>query len=155
MNIDDTQLLSGLDALLTRITAGVEAGLASEAPAAQQLMQETHAHGDITGATRASYRVFVIGGPHTGSAEAASGYAAAEAAIAANAAAQRGREGHALSQDSGVSLGPDSRGLLYTSYTDYQDKLEVEGKAVLGPTLQQTNEDATRRAAEGSKAALT
>jgi hypothetical protein len=134
--IDDTGLLAGLDKLLLHIPAQAEKGLQKQASIAQAEMEATTAHGDITGATRDSYRAFVIGGSHTGASEAASGYAAARAAIG-NAITTHG--GQALSQDSGVVLGPDERGVLMTSYTDYQDKLEIDNagqKAVLAPTLQ-------------------
>ena len=115
-------------------------GLEKQASIAEAEMQGTVAHGDITSATRDSYRAFVIGGPHTGSSESGSGYAAAQAAIG-SAITTHG--GQALSQDSGVTLSPDERGVLHTSYTDYQDKLETENagaKAVLTPTLQQNAE---------------
>jgi hypothetical protein len=137
ITIDDTALLAGLDKLMAHIEAQVEKGLAAQAHAAQADMEATSAHGDITGATRASYRAFVIGGAHDGSTEAGSGYAAAQSAIA-SAITTHG--GQALSQDSGIHLGPDERGVLLTSYTDYQDRLEIDNagqKAVLGPTLQQ------------------
>ncbi len=137
IRIDDTGLLKGLDALLLHIPAQAEKGLARQASVAEAEMQGTSAHGDITGATRASYRAFVIGGSHTGASEATSGYAAAQAAIGSSIVSHGGA---ALSQDSGVSLSPDERGVLLTSYTDYQDALEVDNagqKAVLGPTLQQ------------------
>jgi hypothetical protein len=148
--VDDSGLYAGLEQLLALTVAGLEAGLAQAANVAEALMHDTHAHGDITGATRASYRVYLIGGEHTGAAEAASGYAAAEAAISAAEAAGRSHGGQALSQDAGVAVGPSERGLIYTSFTDYQDRLEIDNagqKAVLGPTLQATAEQNTERAA--------
>lgn len=134
VTIDDSGLLAGLDALLLHIPAQAEKGLATVAAETQDAMQATTAHGDITGATRASYRAFVIGGTHTGAAEAASGFAAAQAAIAAHA---NPLGGQALSQDSGVVLTPDERGVILTSFTNYQDDLEKSDKAVLTPTLQE------------------
>jgi hypothetical protein len=134
--IDDTALLRGLDELLKHIPVQAEKGLARQAGVAEGEMQGTSAHGDITGATRASYRAFVIGGSHTGAAEANSGLDAAIAAIA-NAVTDHG--GRPASMDSGVRLGSDDRGVLLTSYTDYQDSLEIDNagaKAVLGPVLQ-------------------
>ncbi len=136
ITIDDTGLMQGIDALLLHIPAQAEKGLAKQAATAQREMEDTSAHGDITGATRASYRAFVIGGSHDGGAEAAAGYAAAQAAIAAHA---NPHGGQALSQDSGIVLSQDERGVLITSYTNYQDRLEIDNagqKAVLGPTLQ-------------------
>lgn len=131
---DDRELYAGLGRLLPHIDAQAEAGLATIAPVVQSSMQGTTAHGDITGATRASYRAIVIGGSHTGQAEAESGLEAAIAAIAVSPVDHGGRP---AMQDSGVTLGPDDRGLLLTSFTDYQDDLEQSAKAVLGPTLQE------------------
>lgn len=140
---NDSALLAALDALPAHMAAQAEKGLEKQSAIAEAEMQATNAHGDVTGATRASYRAFVIGGTHTGSAEAASGYSAAQAANPAGA----------LSQSSGVSLGPEGRGVILTSFTDYQDKLETENagqKAVLGPTLQQNAQAFTQAvAAEG------
>jgi hypothetical protein len=136
ITIDDTGLLRGIDELLRHIPAQAEKGLARQAGVAEAEMQSTNAHGDITGATRASYRAFVIGGAHTGAAEAASGL---DAAIAAIASAVTDHGGRPASMDSGIRLGTEERGVLLTSYTDYQDALEIDNagaKAVLGPTLQ-------------------
>lgn len=134
---NDADLLAHLDQLIEqRIPAQVDRGLAKQASIAEAEMHATTAHGDITGATRASYRAFVIGGPHTGSAEAASGYAAAEAAISGHA---NPHGGHALSDDSGVTLGADDRGVLMTSFTDYIDRLVIDNagqRDALTPTLQ-------------------
>ncbi len=154
MPVNDAALYVGLDKLLDALFTGVEDGLSDEATQAEAEMYATFAHGDITGATRASYRAFVIGGTHTGASEAASGYAAAQAAIS-GAIVSHG--GAALSQDSGISLSQDERGVLLTSYTDYQDKLETEKaaqKAVLGPTLQSHAQGFTAAAAKGSRSKL-
>ncbi len=149
ITINDTDLLSRLDELVTRhIPAQAEKGLAKQAGVAQGEMQGTSAHGDITGATRASYRAFVVGGSHTGAAESASGLDAAIAAIA-NATTDHG--GRPASMDSGIVLGPDERGVLLTSYTDYQDRLEIDdagAKAVLTPTLQQNAQAFTQAVAD-------
>ena len=155
---DLTDVLRGIDTLIELVYEGAENGLADASAYSQALLTDTIRHGDITGATRASYRVFLIGGSHNGSAESASGFADATAAISAYQA--RGFSGHggqALSQDSGLTLTPQQRGLLYTSYTDYQDKLETENgaqKATLGPTLIETMTLNTEAAANGIKAAL-
>lgn len=131
---DDTALLSGLDRLLQHIPAQAEKGMADVATQAQTAMQDTTAHGDITGATRASYRAILIGGSHTGAAEAESGL---EAAIAAIAASPTDHGGRPASQDSGVVLTDEQRAVILTSFTDYQDDLEKSHKAVLTPTLQE------------------
>lgn len=150
ITIDDSGLYRGLDAMFARILTGIEGGLADAATVAEDMMQNSPAHGDQSGASHASYRAFLIGGTHDGASAAASGYAAA----AAKLQGFTGHEGRALSQDSGVRLGPDERGVMLTSYTDYQDKLEASDKAVLGPTLQQTALLMTQFAAEGSRQEL-
>ncbi len=145
--IDDKALYAGLDKMLAQVFAGVEAGLADGATVIEADLQATTAHGDVTGATRASYRAFVIGGTHDGSAEASSGYQAAQSAN------PRG----ALKQDSGVVLGSDERGLLLTAYTNYQEFLETKyagAHAALGPSLQAHAQTVTKLAAEGSRKAL-
>lgn len=134
ITFDDSELLAGLDALLLHIPQQAEQGLATAAAEAEAAMQATTAHGDITGATRASYRAIVIGGGHTGAAEAESGL---EAAIQAIAQSEVDHGGRPASQDSGIVLGPDERGVILTSFTDYQDDLEQSDKAVLTPTLQE------------------
>lgn len=156
---DLTDVFAKLDALIQRVYQGAENGLASAAVNNQSLLESTNRHGDITGATRASYRVFLIGGSHNGSAESASGYADAQQAIAAYKA--RGFSGHggeALIQDSGVVLTPQQRGLLYTAYTDYEVKLVQENagqKDALTPTLIDTMFTNTEDAANGIKDKLT
>lgn len=155
IDTDLTGVFAGLENYIERVYEGAENGLADVGVYAQSLLEETIRHGDITGATRASYRVFLIGGSHNGSSEASSGYADAQAAISAYLA--RGFSGHggqALSQDAGISLTPQQRGLLYTAYTDYQQKLETENgaqKATLLPTLLETMQLNTEAAANGIK----
>lgn len=155
-DIDET--LAGIDAFIALVYQGAENGLADASAYAQSLLESTIRHGDITGATRASYRVFLIGGSHNGASESTSGYADAAAAISAYTG--RGFQGHggnALSQDSGIELTPQQRGLLYTSYTDYQNKLETENgaqKATLLPTLLETMLHNTEDASNGIKAIL-
>ncbi len=153
ITIDDTSLIAGLDKMLSRIFEGCEDGLADGADLAQDIMEHTDAHGDQSGATRASYRAFVIGGKHTGSAESSSGYSAAVSALSGFT----GHSGRAESQDSGVTLTADERGVLLTSYTDYQIHLEQDqagAKATIGPTLQATTQQMTRMAADGARAKL-
>jgi hypothetical protein len=154
ITINDSSLIAGLDKMLERIFGGVEDGLQFGAAVAEADMQTTNAHGDMSGATRASYRAFIIGGKFTGSAESASGYADAVSALTGFT----GHEGKPLSEDSGVVLGADERGVLLTSYTDYQKALETERggqKAVLGPVLQQNAQQMTEFAADGAKHRLT
>jgi hypothetical protein len=142
--VDDSGLLAGLVRMQQAQEAAILDGLQDGADAGQAEMQATRAHGDQSSATRASYTAYVIGGGRNGAAEAAAGYAAAQAALAGFT----GHEGKALSQDSEVVLGPNERGILYTSFTDYQDKLEQENgaeKAVIGPVVvMQANENTAR-----------
>jgi len=151
LQINDAALYRGVDEMVKRLTAGVERGLQAGAAVPEQMMQSSPAHGDITGATHASYDVALIGGSHDGSAEAADAYSEAQAAIAGAIISHGGR---ALSQDSGITLRSDERGLIYRSFTNYQHELEQSPKAVIGPTLQQTAQLMTQYAADGSKDAL-
>ncbi len=153
LSVDDTGLLTGLDRLLQAIDQATDDGLADGADLMQADLQATRAHGDQSGATRASYRAYPIGPGHDGSAESTSGYAAA----ADDLSGFTGHGGQALRQDSGVVLGADQKGIILTSFTDYQDKLETENagdKATLGPTLQQDAEQATVMVAAASKRRL-
>jgi hypothetical protein len=150
ITIDNSGLIAGLDRMIERIFSGVEDGLQFGAAVAEEALQTTIAHGDMSGATRSSYRAFIIGGAFTGSAESASGYSDASQALANFT----GHEGKPLSQDSGVQLTPNQRGVLLTSYTDYQTALETERggqRATLGPTLQATADQMTEFAADGTK----
>ncbi len=151
--VNDKSLVAGLDKMLARIFEGCEDGLADGADVAQDVMQNTDAHGDQSGATRQSYRAFVIGGSHTGAAESASGYAAAVAALSGFT----GHSGQPQSDDSGVVLTADERGMLLTAFTNYQHHLEVVRggqNATIGPTLQATAQQITRLAADGVKRTL-
>lgn len=153
MSLDLTDIERGLARMRQLQRDAIEEGLDTAAPTVQQAMQDTSAHGDMSGATRASYRAIPIGPDRDGSAQAAAGYAAAAAALAG----YTGHAGQPLSQDSGVTLTPGAHGLLLTSFTDYQDKLETEHagqKAVLGPTLQQFDHDITRTIAGVSREKL-
>lgn len=153
IQFNDAGLLTGLDAFLARIEAGADNGLETGASLMQEALETTGAHGDITGATRASYRAYVIGPNRDGSAEAQSGYDAAQEHISSYS--KHGLSGHggqALKQDSGVILKSDERGIIETAFTDYQDKLEIDNagdKATLGPTLQAFAQTVTALVANG------
>lgn len=147
-DLDLTSVLAGLNRMLAVIDEATQAGIDQAAPLVQQAMQDTTAHGDITGATRASYRALTA---TNASAGAASGYAAAEAAIAGSPVSHGGQ---ALRQPSGVTQGENELVMVLTDFTDYQDKLETERageKAVLGPTLYEHSQDITRTIAGVSK----
>lgn len=152
-NLDLTSINAGLARMLDIIDQAIEAGLDQAAPVVQAAMADTNAHGDMSGATRASYRAIPIGAGRDGSGPAAAGYAAAAAALTG----YTGHAGRPLRQDSGVRLGPHERGMLLTSFTDYQDELETENagqKAVLGPTLHQYALEITRTIAGVSREKL-
>ena len=134
LQINDKDLYDGLARLMQAHSAAIDEGLQDGADLVEADLKATRAHGDQSGATRASYRAFVIGNGKNGSAEAASGFAAAQSALSGFG----GHAGRALSQASSVRLAPHERGILATAYTDYQDKLETENggaKATLGPTV--------------------
>jgi len=147
LTFDDSQIRAGLERFLQAQLQGIEEGLAQASPVVTDAMQTSPAHGDQSGASHASYRAYVIGGTHDGSSEAASGYAAAQSALAGFT----GHTGQPLRQDSGVVLSEGERGVILTSFTDYQDKLEQSDKAVIGPALQQYHDFFTKSAADGAR----
>lgn len=137
-------LLKGLDAYLVFLEDKAKAGLRAAAVDTTALLKATTAHGDVTGATRAGYIAYVVTDDLLGQAMALHALnrsvAAVEALNPGESAVGSGR------------FGPDSIGVVLTSPTTYQDKLETEYagmKATLGPTLQIVATDLTRRAAEG------
>lgn len=132
--VNDTDLYAGLARFQASQSAAIDAGLQDGANFIEAELKATRAHGDQSGATRESYTAYVIGNGHDGSAEAAAGFAAAQAALSGFS----GHAGRAISEPSGVSLGPNERGVLATAYTDYQVALETENggaKATLGPAI--------------------
>ena len=137
ITIDHTQVLEELERLINQaIPRQVEAGMREGAELMQAAMQETTAHGDQTGATRASYRAAIDA---DWPAAASSGYAAAQAAIAAADAAGRGHGGQALLEDSGVTQEEGHRLILLSAMTDYIDRLVIDNageKDAITPALQ-------------------
>lgn len=88
-------------------------------------LQATKAHGDVTGATRASYYALTATADDDGG----------DISGPARAAANEKNPGHASSETI-PSPGPDAIKVVITSGTDYQNKLEEENagkKAVVGP----------------------
>lgn len=140
-------LEEGLHKLMALIEEVTQAGIDQAAPFVEQAMRDTVAHGDVTGATRASYRAMTA----TNAAQAAaSGYAAAQALLAAGAS----HGGKALSAPSGITQDADTRVMVLTSFTDYQHRLEIDDageKAVLRPTLEAYSTDITRTIAGVSR----
>lgn len=153
LDIDDSTMLEGLTRLLSRAREAVSEGLHVAAPRVEGDLQATDAHGDQSGATRASYTAYVIGPNDTGSAEAANGYAAAVGALEGFT----GHSGKPLSEDSGIELQEGEHGILLTSFTDYQDKLETSNageRATLGPILTHSANEITSTVAAASRRKL-
>lgn len=151
--IDDKGLYTGLDRLLATIDEATDTGLERGADHLEAVAQATTAYVGMSGATRESTTAYVIGPGKDGSTEAAEGLAAAQAALAGFS----GHQGQPLSQDSGVVLGSDQKGIILTSFTSYVDILEredVADKAFLGPTLASEDTTVTQIVAEASREAL-
>lgn len=141
---DLTAVLRGLEAYVANTEAQISHGLRQAAADAQAAMQQTSAHGDQTGATRAGYRAYVVGGTLLNEA------AAVAALNSAVAAVEVRNPGHSATSEG--TIGAESWGVVLTCPTDYQEKLEVENageKAVLAPTFAAYVDEFTARAAEG------
>ena len=137
-------LLDGLDRIKRVSLQGHLDGLKGAAAGVTLDMRQTSAHGDVTSATRASYSSYAVGLGETGSQYVARGVASVEAF----------NPGHSATAP--VTIGTPL-GAIVTSFTDYQNKLELENagaKAVLGPTIQVSGTRFTRAAAAASKRAL-
>lgn len=136
-------LIRNLDRMRDVALGGVAQGLDTQTDRITADMHQTHAHGDATGATRASYSARRVGQGETG----------ATAHAASVAAAASLNPGHVAS----ASVTIDGIGVIIDSATDYQEELETENageKAVLGPTLAAAHLELTQAAAAGSKKAL-
>lgn len=104
-------------------------------------MRDTTAHGDVTGATRANYTAYAVGLGESGGTQVGRAVAAVE----------HFNPGHVARSSTGI---PGDVGVIITSFTDYQEKLETEGagaKAVIGPTLQANTQRLTQAAANEMK----
>jgi hypothetical protein len=132
--------LKGLDDLQAASDRGGVAGLQAERGRVIDTMRSSDAHGVQTGATKASYQVAVVGAGQDGSGEAAESFAAV-------AELNPGHVGRSSIEVEGVAV------FLYSG-TNYQDKLETEGKAVLEPTLQSEKDALTAAYARGSRRTL-
>jgi hypothetical protein len=144
LTTDVSGALHGLDAFVARQEAKISRGLRAAASDAQSAMQQTSAHGDVTGATRAGYRAYVVGGSLVDQAVALQAISSAIAVVEAK------NPGHSATSEG--TIGPDSWGVVLTCPTDYQRELETENageKAVLAPTFAAFQDEFTARAAEG------
>jgi hypothetical protein len=153
MLVNDAALYAGLDRLLETIDRVTDVGLGRGAAHFQGVAQATTAYVGMSGATRGSTTGYAVSATRDGSAEAAAGFASAQAALTGFT----GHQGKAVSEDSGVVLPPDSKGIILTSFTNYIDKLEIENagaKAFLGPTLNSEADVVTGMVAQASKEGL-
>lgn len=139
------ELIDGLTRMRAASLDGMAAGLDGVTPAITERMRATTAHGDQTGATRASYQARRVGRGQDGAAAFATAYQAAD----------ERNPGKAVTSSVAVD---GEIGVIIDSATTYQDKLETEragARAVLGPTLQAESRALTAAAADGSRKALT
>ena len=144
LTTDITGALAGLEAFVAHTEAQIRRGLSNAAADAQSAMQQTSAHGDVTGATRAGYRAYVV------SASLLDQASALQALNSAVAAVEARNPGHSATSE--ISISAESFTVVLTCPTDYQEKLETENageKAVLAPTLAAFTDEFTARAAEG------
>ena len=139
MSLNIANVLRALPGLRAHHEQQIRDGLDSVAADAQAILQSTTAHGDITGATRASYRAYAVGPGCDESGEVADGVTAVSRL---NPGAEALRD---------YSL-PATFGLILTGFTNYLPKLQFEyggAKAALEPTLQIISDEATQAAARG------
>jgi hypothetical protein len=140
MSTDLSDVMARLDAYEAFVVAQVTRGASAGASEAEAAMHSTLAHGDVTGATRAGYRAYVVGPGQSGASAIAAAVEAVESKNPGRSATSSGQ----LNGDVGV---------IFTCPTDYQRNLEEEGagkRAVLGPTLDAFRDALTARAAKGA-----
>jgi hypothetical protein len=120
---------------------GAANGLDAYSATITDRMRATNAHGDVSGATRASYTARRVGRGETGAAAFAQAQAAAEA------------KNPGKTESGSVAVGGEL-GVILDSPTTYQVDLETEHAglhAVLGPTLQAEANAITAAAARGAR----
>jgi hypothetical protein len=142
--LDLSNVMSGLDAYVAAQEAQIRTGLRAAAEEAQRDMQATTAHGDVTGATRAGYVAYVVGGSLVDEAVAAQALGSAVAAV------ERLNPGQSATAE--ATIGTESWGVVLTCPTAYQPDLETENaglRAVLAPTFAAVVNELTERAARG------
>lgn len=114
MSVDVSRALASLRALPVEVQAAAITALGGLAQDLEGELAATDAHGDVTGATRASYRVYVVHDGDDGSAAASDGAAAAEAK----------NPGHGVVARHGT-IGDDVV-LVASVFTDYAEHLAVD-----------------------------
>ena len=136
MSTDPRSAIRALRGLAPAVQGAAGAALTAATARLEAELQATDAHGDVTGATRASYRVYVVSETDDGSTAAADGAAAAEALNPGRSVIVRQGE-----------IGDDVV-VVATGFTDYLDLIATESggakdavTALLpaaGPSLAQT-----------------
>jgi hypothetical protein len=137
-------LIDGLNRYLAEVEQRTERTLTAQAQRIEALLKSTTAHGDVTGATRASYTTSVIGGSSAAQAQASAAFGRAVAVVE--------QLNPGTSDTAQGSIGDDSIGLVLYAPTDYQIDLETERagqKATLGPTIRLVARDVTEAVARG------
>jgi hypothetical protein len=148
---DLTAVFAVLDKLPGIIGEVCQAGVDAIAPQVQLAMQSSPAHGDDSGASHASYRALTA---TNADAEAASGFAAAEAALAAAPAGH----GSAVRQDTGITQAEGEAVMVLTDFASYgreRETAEAGKRAVEGPTLLQFGPSITQSVANESQQRFT
>lgn len=141
---DIESLIANLTKLRDVALDGAKRGLEGSAAGITLDMRNDPAHGDQTGATHANYTAYAVGRGADGSAELSHAVAAVGAL----------NPGHIATASVDISA---ELGVILTSATDYQYKLETENageKAVLGPTIGVSALRLTQAAAAESKRVL-
>lgn len=144
-DIDIRSALAGLRRLPAEVQAGAIPALSGLAEDLQGELEATDVHGDVTGATRASYRAYVVHEADDGTNAAGGGAAAANAL----------NPGHGVVARYG-SIGDDVI-LVATVFTDYAEFLaadEAGARDAVGPLIARRGEAAAQEAAAGIKRRL-
>jgi hypothetical protein len=142
---DISRAMASLRRLRAEAEAGAIAGLTAAAPAYEQELAGTRVHGDETGATRASYRVYVVHEGDDGSNAATDGAAAADSLNPGHGV--RGRHG---------SIGEDVL-LVASVFTDYAEHLATDeggAKDAVSPFIARYGPQIAQDAATGIKRRL-
>lgn len=147
MTTNMRNVLEGLGRFEQTAMRGAFKGLGPMAAIYSEAMQNDPAHGDVTSASHTNYTAIPV--------YAAIGETGASVVQSQVSVVESLNPG--ASETEPLSLPDTVMGVILSSATDYQYKLETENagqKAVLGPTIAGAGDDFTRAAAGGSKDAL-
>lgn len=142
MSVDISKAIASLRQLEIEARAGAITALTGLADDLTQELASTRVHGDVSGATRASYRVYVVHEADDGSATAADGAAAADAL----------NPGHGVVDRHG-SIGDDVL-LVASVFTDYAEHLATDeggAKDAVSPFIARYGPAIAQEAAAGIK----